>query len=204
MDGKGKRKSLAIRDEINILVYVDAHIGTHVEQASLLRLPVPTLNPTVKKHEETERSSIKCEPFSKQRKSSKCSLLEELESVLAVWFKQACESNAPIDGTHLKEKGLHISACLEIVVGLADLRGSTTLCTEICQVRAGVLIEKLLLLQEIEGCDLCNINNAEEIGLFFSLQPSKTLTFYEEFCQGGTKSKQWVTVLLACNHSRNW
>jgi hypothetical protein len=35
--------------------------------------------------------------------------LEKLESALAVWFNQACESNASIDGNHLKEKALHIA-----------------------------------------------------------------------------------------------
>jgi hypothetical protein len=67
MDNKGKPKSLTVSDERNILVHVDAHIGTHVERVSLLRLPVPTPNHTVKKqHEETERSFVKCRPFSKQ------------------------------------------------------------------------------------------------------------------------------------------
>jgi hypothetical protein len=84
MDNKGKPKSLTISDIINILEHVDAHIGTHVEEASQLRLSVSTLNPIVKELEETERSLIKCGPFSNQRKSSKCSLLEELESALAV------------------------------------------------------------------------------------------------------------------------
>jgi hypothetical protein len=56
MDNKGKPKSVTISDEINILVHADAHIGTHIEQASLLRLPMLTVNPTVKKHEESERS----------------------------------------------------------------------------------------------------------------------------------------------------
>jgi hypothetical protein len=35
--------------------------------------------------------------------------------------------------------------------------------------------------------------------VFFCLQPTKTLTFQGHFCHGGTKSKQWVTVPLACN-----
>jgi hypothetical protein len=52
--------------------------------------------------------------FSKHHKSLKCSPLEELESALAAQFKQARESNASIDGTHLKERGIHISARLEI------------------------------------------------------------------------------------------
>jgi hypothetical protein len=47
--------------------------------------------------------------------------------------------------------------------------------------------------------DLCAIHNADEAHLFFSLQPSKTLTFLEEFCHGGMKSEHRVAVLLACN-----
>jgi hypothetical protein len=66
------------------LANVDAHIGTHTEQTSWLRLPVPILNPTVKNREETGRSYVQCGPFSKQWKSLKCSPLEELESALAV------------------------------------------------------------------------------------------------------------------------
>jgi hypothetical protein len=38
MDHKGKPKSLTVSDEINILVQVDTHIGTLVEQASQFRL----------------------------------------------------------------------------------------------------------------------------------------------------------------------
>jgi hypothetical protein len=34
---------------------------------------------------------------------------------------------------------------------------------------------------------------------FFNLQPSKTLAFQGYFCHGGARSKQQVTVLLACN-----
>jgi hypothetical protein len=54
------------------------------------------------------------------------------------------------------------------------------------------------VLQEIEAYDLCDINYADETGPFFSLQPSKTLTFQNHYCRGG-KSKQWFTVLLVCN-----
>jgi hypothetical protein len=61
----------------------DAHIRTHVEQASQLRLSVPTLNPIVKNREETGRNFVQCGPFSKQQKSLKCSPLEEPESALA-------------------------------------------------------------------------------------------------------------------------
>jgi hypothetical protein len=63
----------------NILVQVDVHIGTHVEQASWLRISLPTLNPILKDHEELERSFVQCGPSSKQQKSLKYSPLEELD-----------------------------------------------------------------------------------------------------------------------------
>jgi hypothetical protein len=114
-----------------------------------LRISAPTLNPIAKKCEKIERSFIQCRPFSRQQKLLKCSPLEKLDSVLAACFKQVHESNASADGIYLKEKGLHVSAHLEIANfsgsnGLIkDLRTDITLLTEIYQVRAGVLIQKL-------------------------------------------------------------
>jgi hypothetical protein len=109
-----KSHTIGHKVSICILAKVDANIGTHVELASCLRLSVPTLNLTVKSHKETERSFVECGPFSKQQKTLKCLSLEKLESALAAWFKQACESNASIGGTHLKGKGFYISPYLEI------------------------------------------------------------------------------------------
>jgi hypothetical protein len=91
------------------LAQVDAHIGTCVELASCLRA---TLSATVKNHEETERSYVQHGPFSKQWTSLKHSPPEKLECALAMWFKQARESIASLDGTHLKEKALHITTHL--------------------------------------------------------------------------------------------
>jgi hypothetical protein len=61
---------------------------------------------------------------------------------------QSLESIASTDGTHLKEKGLHISAHQKEptfwipLVGSTNLRGAT-LFIEISQVRTGLLIQKL-------------------------------------------------------------
>jgi hypothetical protein len=55
-------------------------------------------------HEEIERRYVQCGPSSKQQKSLKYSPLEKLESALAAWFKQACESNPSIDGNHLRRR----------------------------------------------------------------------------------------------------
>jgi hypothetical protein len=93
---------------------IDMHVGTCVELATRLKLSMSTVNTIVKNCEEIERNYVQCGPFSKQWKSLKHLPLEELESALAAWFKQACESIASIDGTYLKEKALHIATHLEI------------------------------------------------------------------------------------------
>jgi hypothetical protein len=67
-----------------------------------------------------ERSYFQCGAFSKQQKSLKHLPQEKLESALAAWFKQARENNASTDDTHLKEKALHIIACLGIANFLAS------------------------------------------------------------------------------------
>jgi hypothetical protein len=52
--------------------------------------------------------------FSKKCKSLKTSPLEEFETILLAWSKQAQTTEASIDGTHLKEKALHVVAHLGI------------------------------------------------------------------------------------------
>jgi hypothetical protein len=138
--------------------------------------------------------------------------LKELESTLVAWFKQSRESNISVDGTHLKEKALHIANCL----GLDNFCASNgwidrfkrrhNITYKVLSGESKSVDQKTveqwkneILLQKIRGYDLCDIYNADETGLFFNLQPSHTLDFRGNPCHGGTKSKQRVTVLLACN-----
>jgi hypothetical protein len=74
----------------------------------MLETLVAMLGTVMKNREETGRSYIQCGPFSKQQITLKRSSLEKLDSALAAWFKQAHERNASIDGTHLREKALHV------------------------------------------------------------------------------------------------
>jgi hypothetical protein len=67
------------------------------------------------KWSEIEKSYSHCGPsFSKKRKCLKTSPWEELETILLEWFKQAHATKASIDGTHLKEKALHVVTHLGI------------------------------------------------------------------------------------------
>lgn len=55
MDQKAKRKAFSVNEKIKILAEVDAHVGTRVDLASRLGLPVSTLNTIIKNREEIER-----------------------------------------------------------------------------------------------------------------------------------------------------
>jgi len=55
------------------------------------------------------------------------------------------------------------------------------------------------LLKIIKVCWPKDIFNVGETGLFYNLQPSKTLTYTGDTCHGGTQSKQRVNVLLDFN-----
>jgi hypothetical protein len=71
-------------------------------------------------------------------KSLKTLPLEELETILSARFKQAHTANASIDGQHLKEKALHVTAHLGIFnfwtskAGLTVLRNGRTWYTKLC------------------------------------------------------------------------
>jgi hypothetical protein len=109
--------------------------------------------------------------------------------------------SSSIDGIHLNEKGLHISACLEVANFLTSgvwisrfNRKHSFAYRNLSGMSSSVDSETVedwknyWLFKEIEGYDLCDINNADEPGLFFSLQHSKTLASQGHCFHGGSKS----------------
>jgi hypothetical protein len=96
---------------------------TRVDLAAMLGLLVSTLNTTVSKQTEIGKSDLRFRPsFSKEHKSLKTSPLEELETILSAWFKQACITSAATVESQLKEKALHVAAHL----GIDSLRASNS------------------------------------------------------------------------------
>ena len=150
--------------------------------------------------------------FSKESKSLKTSSLEELETSLSAWFKQACTTNASTDGPQLKEKAKHVATHL----GIDGFRASDgwiysfkkihnlvykTMLGESAIVNPKTVTDwkSKELSKIINGYQRKDMFNVDETGLFYNLQPSKTLTYEGDPCHGGTKSKHRVTVLLGCN-----
>jgi hypothetical protein len=99
---------------------VDANKETRVALAVRLGIVLSTLNTIVKNRKDAEKCYAQCGRFTGQRKSLKQSPFEELESLLAMWFKEARGSNAVINGTLLRERALHIATRL----GIEDFKAS--------------------------------------------------------------------------------
>jgi Tc5 transposase DNA-binding domain/DDE superfamily endonuclease len=51
----------------------------------------------------------------------------------------------------------------------------------------------------IENYEAKDIFNADETGLFFNMQPDRTMTFKGERCSDGKKSKERLTILFCTN-----
>jgi hypothetical protein len=120
-----KRKAFSVQEKMDILAHVDANKETHVALAATLGIAPSTLNTIVKSRKDTERYYAQCGRFSGQRKSLKQSLFEELESLLATWFKQARGSNAVISDTLLREKALHTATGWALKISKPLMAGST-------------------------------------------------------------------------------
>jgi len=112
---KKQCKVFSIDDKTQILAKVETNVGVRVDLAAMLIWLVSTLNTIVSKRSDIKKSYLCCGPsFSKEPKSLKTSPLEEPETILSVWFKQACSANASNDGPRLKEKALNVAARLGI------------------------------------------------------------------------------------------
>jgi hypothetical protein len=127
------------------------------------------------------------------------------------------KSIASINCTHLKEKGLHISACLRIANFLASnggidrftgrqhcLHNTVRLEHERCS-RNYRRLEKLLTLARNRRLCMASMTYVMLMRLvcFWICNLKRLYLFEEIFCHGGIKSKQWVTGLLTSNASDN-
>jgi hypothetical protein len=124
--------------------------------------------------------------LSREPRSLKTSRLEELETFLSAWFNQARTANASIAGPNLKEKALHVAARL----GFRALDGwidrfkkihnlvYRTMLGENDFVNPETVMEWKIeeLTKIIEGYQPKDMFNVDETGLFYNLQPSKTMT----------------------------
>jgi hypothetical protein len=123
------------------------HIRTCADIASQSSLSVSTFNTTVKNHEGTEISYIRCSHFSKQLKLIKHLLLKELEPAVAAQFKQESISNILVHCTITQQSSYTLQLVWVLTTswvstnGKADLREDIPLFTKplACDSKSGNL-----------------------------------------------------------------
>ena len=150
--------------------------------------------------------------FKPDRKRLRTAAYEDVEEALVIWFKSRRDQNVPISGSILRAKAEELSKEL----GHVELKCSSgwlqqfkerhaIVQKKICGESASVSTETCDLWIEhtlptlLNGYELKNVFNADELGLFYKLLPNKTLCFKNESCHGGKHSKDRVTVLVGAN-----
>jgi hypothetical protein len=174
-------------------------------------LPATTLNSIFAKKDDIHEQIEKCGNACKKRRNGKESTFAELETVLFIWYQQARASNIPIDGTILREKAKimatqpnidNFSASNGWVSRFKDRHGLVFKklvgeSTEVSVESTDTWLESLPSL--LEGYEPCDVYNADETGLFFSVLPDRTLAYKGQSCHGGKYSKDRLAVLLCVN-----
>ncbi|KAM7283587.1 tigger transposable element-derived protein 6-like [Ixodes scapularis] len=204
-----KRKPLTLREKLNILALVDRDPKRkRIDIAKDLGLPASTVNTVVSKRKQIEENALVFGAATKQARGAK---QEELEDALLKWFKQARASGVNFDGSILREKAMEIAD----IMGIEDFAASNGWMDRF-RVRHGISYRQVngeaasvnpadienwisLLPGVVNAYAPRDVYNADELGLFFKVQPTKSPSLKGESCHGGKVSKDRVTVLLCCN-----
>ncbi len=158
----------------------------------------------MKRWEEGERSNVK---YCKPRTAGYC----DLDKIMWEWFTRARSKNIPVSGKTIQEKALMYAAELGHSE-FTDSNGWLARWQARHNVRMSILsgesgdVDKSVVedwskrLDSVcAGYKLQDIFNADETGLFYRSLPSRSLVSKGDDCKGGKKSKERMTVLLACS-----
>ena len=136
----------------------------------------------------------------------------EIEEALVLWLQNMLAQKIPVDGPLLREKALQVAEQLK----KNEFQASEGLLTNVKE-RHGLVFKSVqgedgavreteylywlnnILPELLKPYDPNAVFNADELAIFYSLLPDKTLTFKGQKCSGGKRSKLRLTVLLGAN-----
>ena len=205
-----KRKVLTLEERVSVIRNADSGSSCRAIAAELgvgktqVQTIVKDREDIMRKWEEGERCTAK---YSKPRAVG----YEDLDKIMWEWFIRARSKNIPVSGRMIQEKALMYAQELGHLsftgsngwldkwqkrhnVRMAVLSGEAGDVDEAVVEDWGKRLESLC-----DGYRLEEIFNADETGLFFRALPSRSLTVKGDDCRGGKKSKDRISVLLACS-----
>lgn len=207
-----KRKQFSLQEKIAIINDVEKGLkkGEAARKYGIAPSTLSTFLKDKKKIEEQLESST----LGPQRKRMRTAQHQDVDAAVFQWFQEARSRNIPINGPLLREKACQLATML----GVEHFQGSVgwmnrfrdrygVVAKTICGEANDAPLQPISDWRHGEVADLIkeytpeNVYNADEAGIFFQLEPRKTLAYKGDKCIGGKSSKQRITALFCCNQA---
>lgn len=207
--GRSKQSSYDINFKIAVIQAINSGKKCSLV-AEEFHIPRSTLS-TFLRDKDKIYASVASGSVSSKTKRLRTAKYENLETELLQWFKNVRHNNVSLSGPIIRIKAKEIADRLKI----SDFQfsdgwfarfkkrhniTSQKVCGEankISEETADEWIKSFLMI--LENYDPDDVFNMDESGMFFNLQPDRTLNIKGDRCHGGSKSKQRVTAVFCCN-----
>ncbi|KAK8771219.1 hypothetical protein V5799_025538 [Amblyomma americanum] len=207
---RGKYRAKTLKDKCDILREVDAEVLSKQEIAKKHGIPKSTLSTYIKNKRAIE-DALEAEVAS-ERKRMRLAKYPDLEKALLLWNKEMRAQDIPLSGPVILAK----AADFALRLGYDDVAASDGWLHRFRE-RYDLVFRAVsgeMKAVNLETCESWrsevlqgyqrkyspqDIFNADETGLFFKLLPAKTITYKDDKCTGGKRSKERVTVMVVAN-----
>ena len=205
-----KKNSISLKDKLQIISRIEKG-EKQTDVCQTLSLPKTTVN-TIWRKRETFKRQYESSEICGDAKRSRTSSNKDVDAALLEWFKQARSNNVSISGPLLLAKANSLASAM----GDTTFKATTGFIDR-WKTRHGIGFKKVCGEEEavspadtetwldvtlpelLDKFPPENIFNADETGLFYKLQPDKTLAFKGQKCSGGKKAKDRLTVLVGAS-----
>lgn len=210
MSGKSvSRTDLPLKQKVE-LIKLSVRTGkSHRVLASEFGIGRTQVGTILKRKKELLEAYEKNEPDKKRRFTA--SHYDDIDALTWEWFVRVRGQNLPCSGPMIQEQALSFAGEL----GITDFKASNgwlasfksrhnivgiKLCGESASVSLETVDEwKGRLPSLLEDYKAENVFNLDETGLFFRATPDRSLAVKGSDCHGGKRSKDRLTVALACS-----
>lgn len=208
-----KRKTTTLETKYRAILDVEkaGKTRTKTQIAQDYGVPLNTLSTWLSKADQYKKA-FETQEFGAANKRMKKADYEDVDDALDAWMREARARDIPISGPILQAKAQELAVELghpdfkcsngwlsrfktRKGIGFRNIKGEA----KAVKPEAVDAWNKTLLPQLLQEYAAEDIYNTDETGLFYKLQPSKSLVYKDEDGRGGKCSKARITVLLTAN-----
>ena len=203
----GKRKRVSLGEKYKAITDLESGLKPS-KVAEKYDVPRNMKSTWLQKKEEI-KSAFKSGEVSSKRKNMRIRQNDNLEKALFSWFKKMRTNNLPVNGTVVKEKAISYAKELQIEGFKASNGWFERWKSRFNVSFKAIAGEEKTVTPEMTSswwepylptilsrCDLKDIYNADEFGLFYQALPTKTMELKGEKCTGG-KNRFILCLLLS-------